>query len=1748
MSRYQDDSSASSNSEDPASVVAQSLENLQCSTSRANSTSPSRLADSRQPEHQITPSPQGAIMGFEIIAPVVDNPEDYEYLPGHYEADCVLGVGMQEPKFIVRLKSGERQRMTANQLKSLKYGSTALREFNKSASGSQSPDPLAMDLSHTASGIYVGGDGALDPDIDLSNLQYGPRHRAPVSYSQFFRAEDKDEDEDDMDLDNHRNRRSAQSKQTRFETDNTSDDEEDEVDSDIHRNRRSGRSKKSSFATDDTSDDEEDEEPPTAHRRLRRGQRISSRLRQTHQRNMKERLEDDEYPEREVEKPKQQRYTGAREQFRELPENHEFRLSHCSSCARCGDEDFDLGKGAFVFCQGCTASYHQSCLGERSRRKHLVTKVDEGYFILQCSHCLGTKHQEHDLKPHLGHCSVCRELGPMSHPLRERLSSQAEQQMREANDGVDPITQIDMSRVNNVGNLLIRCLGHNGCKRAFHIQHLPNSSEEDYAALGPDRWQCSECAEYLFGPNPIQVVVAWRPKSSDVKLPASPSAVELIPEIDKEYLIKWKERSYFHVKWVSGDWVCSQASSSTMISFFKSPKSETPIMTTAEAVPEENLRVDNVFEVEYIHEPQSQADRANAEMVKNAYVKFKGLTYEDSVWETPPSKDDAARWEDFQTALVDWVRRECIRVPDLQELKSRLARVRAMEFDKSLLLDTQPKMVTGGKLMDYQLDGVNWLLYMFFKKTNAILADDMGLGKTVQIITLFSALIEKLECFPFLVVVPNSTVPNWRREMKQWAPDIRVVTYYGSAFARGMAIKHEMFHEDRTLCCHVVIASYESIANDEAKRALSNVHWAGLVVDEGQRLKNDKTTLYERLCRMKFDFKVLLTGTPLQNNIRELFNLLQFIDPKKNSQQLEMEYGGILDKEAIRQLHDMIRPCLLRRTKAEVLPFLPPMVQIIIPISMSVVQKKLYKSILEKNPMLIKAICKKRTGRLKKAERHNLNNILMQLRKCLCHPFIYNRDIEEQSSDPSIAHQRLVEASGKLRLLNLMLPRLKERGNRVLIFSQFLENLDIVEDFLVGLGLPYRRLDGTMASRKKQQHIDQFNAPDSPYFAFLLSTRSGGVGINLATADTVIILDPDFNPKQDMQALSRAHRLGQKNTVLVFHLVVRASVEEKIMQMGKKKMALDHVLIDRMEADEDEEDLESILKHGAQALFTNDDSADVVYDLPSIDKLLDRSQSEQTKVASEQTTDSTKGTQFNFAKVWQKDRANLEEVTETQDTAADATAWEQILQEREREAQEEAIQQAEGLGRGKRKRGAPRYSMSAPGANDDDNEGLSPVRPQGTKVRKAAADLDADFTQPDDASGDESESDPGSFNKNTMDTDRMELDNPLSEPFNAAPMKDWSTSMEANETVEAFRTFCRIDSPPPPEPQEGYDSAGNPYPVCVACQNRHMPGNCPLRHAGVEYCGLCGLAHFGYRRVCPHLQSPLQISRMLEALDKSTEDPELVKAAKKYLRPMLRRSALAARGNPAPTFAFESPSQLTSESVRGDSNIPVNSAPRFAFESPYQLTSESVRGDSNIPVNPAPTVAFESPYQLTSDSVQGANNMPVNPAPRFAFESPYQLTSESVRGDSNIPLNPAPRFTFESPYQLTSESVQGANNMPVNSAPRFAFESPYQLTSESVRGDSNIPANPAPRFAYKSPYQLTSESARGDSNIPVNPTPRFTLESPYQLTSESVRGDSNIPVNSAPKFEFESPSQLTSESVQGDSNIPVIDLTQTDGS
>lgn len=995
---------------------------------------------------------------------------------------------------------------------------------------------------------------------------------------------------------------------------------------------------------------------------------------------------------------------SVREIFQPLPADSPFAPIHMATCYTCG---MSKQRGQIVHCQGCTMSFHKNCLGYRSGREHLVTKVGEESFVLQCRYCIGVHNKKDANAPRYCVCQGCSSQGRACAPFSEKKTARQEEKLREQNDGIDPITPVAAELLNNSDLVLFRCTT---CHRGWHLEHLPGLGADSIGTdLKSERfkdysidWRCHECGT---AKSKIHRLVAWRPTDSIKLGDTEPVACTQVSEDQKEYLVKWELTSYAHCAWMPGAWVYGVTPSSMRSAFGKRDVERSLLSySDDEAIPDEFLMPDVILNVKFSSSASraksKEEELANINKVSKIFVKFQGLGYDDVVWDSPPSEDAGEIYTAYAEAFFEYVEGKYFQSVPPQKIRERIAAFKKAPFTE---VETQPDGLKRGKLMGYQLEGLNWLLENYHSSRSVVLADEMGLGKTVQVVSLVTSLVQdkpnvsifpmkgslpltSSQCWPFLIAVPNATCPNWRREFKQWAPDLRVVTYHGGKEPQELAYKYELFPDNATsMKAHVVIMSYDSAQDPRTRVLFKSVDWAGLVVDEGQRLKNDQNLLYVALRDMKIPFRLLLTGTPLQNNKRELFNLIQFIDETQNALKMDMEFE-VLDKQTLPKLHDKIRPYFLRRTKAGVLKFLPPMAQIILPVTMTVIQEKLSKSIMAKNPELIKAIFA--NSKMNKKERGSLNNILMQLRKCLCHPFIYSEAIEEKHHDPAILHRNLVEASAKLMLLELMLPRLKERGHRVLIFSQFLQQLDIIEDYLGGMGYEYRRLDGQIGSMEKQRRIDAFNAPDSSVFAFLLSTRAGGVGINLATADTVIIMDPDFNPHQDMQALSRAHRIGQKKKVLCFQLVTKDSVEERIMQAGRKKMALDHALIESMDDDDlAGDDLESILKHGAQALFNDDYQKEAIhYDAASVDKLLDRSEVEQTKTNQEGSAE----TQFSYARVWANEKSAFEGGLVTEEESApvplNSSVWDSIIAQREEEARKEAEANREVLGRGGRRR------------------------------------------------------------------------------------------------------------------------------------------------------------------------------------------------------------------------------------------------------------------------------------------------------------------------------------------------------------------------------------------------------------------------------------------------------------------------------
>ena len=1026
--------------------------------------------------------------------------------------------------------------------------------------------------------------------------------------------------------------------------------------------------------------------------------------------------DDDIYYMDEDKSPAPPRVTSMRETF-QTSGLHDFRDVHRPVCTSCRLRD-DRNKGPLVPCQGCSNSYHKACLGPRAQRDHVVTKVAPDSFVLQCRFCVGVYRKKDDRAPKPDVCQGCHAKNPSCVPFSEKKTPKQEEALRLENGGVDPVTPVDPALVNNPDNVMFRC---GRCHRAWHYEHLPHPTRsrdpavDDPANLRSHRrdeyritWLCKDCQ--ATDEDKIEKIVAWRPRDRASYTEGQP--ITDFGEDALEYLIKWEGKSYNHCVWMPGAWVYGVTKAIMRMTFVKrtlgdgdgdgadGERQTDSLLRWSEkdAIHDSWITPDIILDVQYA--PRSREDEKKYRAkpprdrfeddlnrifhVIKIFVKFEGLGYDDAVWDTPPPPDSGPLYDAYLDAYREYLNGKHFQPEPWRDMKARIDEFRQLDFSRDIEVKEQPAGLRRGKLMEYQIEGLNWMLYNFYRGWNAILADEMGLGKTVQVVALLSSFIQdRPRIWPFLVVVPNATCPNWRREIKKWAPDLRVVAYYGGRVSQTLALQYELFPAgSREMRAHVVIMSYDSAKDSETRSRFAGVRWAGLVVDEAQALKNEEGNLYKALNALRIPFKLLLTGTPLQNNKRELFNLLQFIDPALRADDLDDEFAQITS-ENLPRLHERIRRYFLRRTKAMVLTFLPPMAQIIVPVSMSVLQERLCKSIMERNPQLIRSVFVQ--SKMKASDRGSLSNILMQLRKCLCHPFIYSQAIEDRTAPPDVMRRNLVEASPKLMLLEIMLPKLKERGHRVLLFSQFLDQLTILEDFLTGMNLKHERLDGQQSSMEKQKKIDAFNAPGSDIFAMLLSTRAGGVGINLATADTVIILDPDWNPHQDIQALSRAHRIGQRKKVLCFQLMTVDSAEEKILQIGRKKLALDHLLIETMDQEEDSpNEVESVLKHGAAALFGDGKKKEAItYDSAAVDRLLDRSMVEETRTDKDKSAESA----FAFARVWANDEGALAEDLQTSEQNVNMSVWEQILRQREEEARREAERNMETLGRGGRRRG-----------------------------------------------------------------------------------------------------------------------------------------------------------------------------------------------------------------------------------------------------------------------------------------------------------------------------------------------------------------------------------------------------------------------------------------------------------------------------
>lgn len=590
-----------------------------------------------------------------------------------------------------------------------------------------------------------------------------------------------------------------------------------------------------------------------------------------HRASMKDPAMDD-YEAAEEKQTNAPKHTAIKEVFQHIEPDSQFRNLHSQACETCLAESGGV-KNPLVYCQGCSFSYHRACIGVRAVREHRVTKVGHEDFVLQCKFCIQAYKKKDKRAPDHSLCQLCKIPGPSCGEFSTKRTPKQEEKARLDNGGEDPITKVDRVLVNNADNVLFRCTN---CKRSYHFDHLPaltteiveeedikENRLEEYSLAG---WSCKDCINTKYK---LHSLVAWRPQDPAAHHPGLTNSDYTEDSI--EYLVKWAGRSHFHDTWMPGAWVFGIALGAMRQAFHKRDSSTFPKMDKSSAIEEEWLLADVLLNVKYrtpVRTTTKAQDLERIEDITSIFVKFQGLSYEEVVWDEPPSRESGAPWEAFVMAYNEYLNGKYFVTVSDYKMRERIAFYRSLNFGEECELKTQPAQLKKGKLMEYQMEGVNFLLYNFHQQQNVILADEMGLGKTVQIVAFISALTHsKPGCWPFLVVVPNATCPNWRRELKQWAPDLRVVTYHGGRAAQDLAYRHELYPDGPKggMKAHVVIMSYEAAAN--LKSVFHGVKWVGLIVDEGQRLKNEETMLYKSLRDMKIPCRILLTGMEYQKAI-----------------------------------------------------------------------------------------------------------------------------------------------------------------------------------------------------------------------------------------------------------------------------------------------------------------------------------------------------------------------------------------------------------------------------------------------------------------------------------------------------------------------------------------------------------------------------------------------------------------------------------------------------------------------------------------------------------------------------------------------------------------------------------------------------------------------------------------------------------------------------------------------------------------
>ncbi|XP_026833951.1 chromodomain-helicase-DNA-binding protein Mi-2 homolog isoform X1 [Drosophila erecta] len=983
-----------------------------------------------------------------------------------------------------------------------------------------------------------------------------------------------------------------------------------------------------------------------------------------------------------------------------FPEGEDGEHEHQDYCEVCQQG------GEIILCDTCPRAYHLVCLEPE------LDEPPEGKW--SCPHCEadGGAAEEEDDDEHQEFCRVCKD-----------------------------------------GGELLCC---DSCPSAYHTFCLNPPLD----TIPDGDWRCPRCScPPLTGKAEKIITWRWAQRSNDDGPSTSKGSKNSNSRV-REYFIKWHNMSYWHCEWVPEvqldvhhplmirsfqrkydmeeppKFEESLDEADTRFKRIQRHKDKVGMKTNDDAEVLEERFYKNGVKPEWLIVQRVINHRTARDGSTMYLVKWRELPYDKSTWEEEGDDIQGLRQAiDYYQDLRAVCTSETTQSRSKKSKKGRKSKLKVEDdedrpvkhytpppekptTDLKKKYEDQPGFLegTGMQLHPYQIEGINWLRYSWGQGIDTILADEMGLGKTIQTVTFLYSLYKEGHCRgPFLVAVPLSTLVNWEREFELWAPDFYCITYIGDKDSRAVIRENELSFEEGAIRgskvsrlrttqykFNVLLTSYELISMDAA--CLGSIDWAVLVVDEAHRLKSNQSKFFRILNSYTIAYKLLLTGTPLQNNLEELFHLLNFLSRDKfnDLQAFQGEFADVSKEEQVKRLHEMLGPHMLRRLKTDVLKNMPSKSEFIVRVELSAMQKKFYKFILTKN---YEALNSKSGG-----GSCSLINIMMDLKKCCNHPYLFPSAAEEATTSAGGLYEinSLTKAAGKLVLLSKMLKQLKSQNHRVLIFSQMTKMLDILEDFLEGEQYKYERIDGGITGTLRQEAIDRFNAPGAQQFVFLLSTRAGGLGINLATADTVIIYDSDWNPHNDIQAFSRAHRIGQANKVMIYRFVTRNSVEERVTQVAKRKMMLTHLVVrpgmGGKGANFTKQELDDILRFGTEDLFKEDDKEEAIhYDDKAVAELLDRTNrgiEEKESWANEYLSS------FKVASYATKEEEEEEETEIIKQDAenSDPAYWVKLLRHHYEQHQEDV---GRSLGKGKRVRKQVNYTdggvVAADTTRDDSN-------------------------------------------------------------------------------------------------------------------------------------------------------------------------------------------------------------------------------------------------------------------------------------------------------------------------------------------------------------------------------------------------------------------------------------------------------------